>query len=139
MSSAKPTAQLIFPRWQINVLCSLGFTLFALPVCLWCQECLSPSWLLGWDAGGLPAGSAQSPAGQGCRGCCRLTAAMEQSGDWSLPAAGHGLVSGIARISIPWQACDTFTEVSDRCCTTDGWFAAALNHQGSSLSHREVC
>lgn len=59
------------------------------------------------------------------------------SGDCSLPAAAHGSVSGIAIIRIPWQACDTLSEVSDHCCTTDGWFAAALNHQGMSLSRRE--
>lgn len=59
------------------------------------------------------------------------------SGDWTLPAAAHGSVSGIAIIRIPWQACDNFNGVSDHCCTTDGWFAAALSHQGTPLSHRE--
>lgn len=117
-----------------------GFTLFALPVCLWltARRCLSPSWLTWRDAGevcqlGVPSLWLDGDAGD----AAASLQPQNLSGDWSLPAAAHGSVSGIAIISIAWQACDTFIKVSDHCCTTDGWFAAALNHQGTSPSHRE--
>lgn len=117
-----------------------GFTLFALPVCLWltARRCLSPSWLTWRDAGevcqlGVPSLWLDGDAGD----AAASLQPQNLSGDWSLLAAAHGSVSGIAIISIAWQACDTFIKVSDHCCTTDGWFAAALNHQGTSPSHRE--
>lgn len=144
MSSVKHTAQLIFPRWQINVLCSLGWCV-ASPSLLCLSACGSqpggasaPSWLTWRDAGevcqlGVPSLWLDGAAGD----AAASLQPQNLSGDWSLLAAAHGSVSGIAIISIAWQACDTLIKVSDHCCTTDGWFAAALNHQGTSPSHRE--
>lgn len=135
VSSAKPIAQLIFLRWQRKVLYSRGGCV-ASPSLLCLSACGSQlggasAQLAHWgDAGEVCQLQCPVLVGQGCTGCCRLTAAMELVWGSVSAAAAHGSVSGIAMITKPWHACDTFTEVSDHCCTTEGWFAAALNHQG---------
>lgn len=118
-------------RWAAVWLPSLS----ALSVCLWLTAggASAPAGSLGGKLGRFASWECPSLAGQGCKGCCRLTAAMELV--WGLVTAS----------SSPWiniwdchnKHRDTFTEVSGHCCTPRGWFAAALNNQGTSLSHRK--
>lgn len=89
-------------------------------------EVPQPSWLTGGMLGRFASSSAQSWWDRDAQDA----AAMELVWGSVSAAAAHGSVSGIAMITKPWHVCDTFTEVSDHCCTTEGWFAAALNHQG---------